>query len=528
MVAFYLDVDELAVNLDYTLYTSHTQLLNSMFEGENERLIRSQAYLLGVRYVIIMGKDLINATTEFSPADEDLIVGDHAAFISSIEPEVVNFPGITLEMPFIISYGLLTVNSDRKAAVIAHMKRDFSSVLVPKAESSIVRIPDPNLAYEIFDDSINQAGAGLTVGDLITNNIVIVRNASDVNSGTFVTQASKSRDVLSQLGQSSRKSTAPDYTTDDLPFYSCRGCKSNDDGNEELVSFHSIAVLGQESNRIVATTSFNLMTPVLANQGPVSMANPDKTLFPLSIDTDKVNGRRKMIVEAIATNDTAVTFLQEGSVNKNQPLNEYVWFCGPLQERLDNGTSCAGHPVASLGDSDWLKTSVLNHTLDTTSKLLRGSLLERLLFQDPSALIGRCSGGLDPESGQIVTLLPTNCLRDCLRFPEPDCEVPRAEILWFVIGTQKDGLFVSPEAVNHFQRQMVAILHANQPQLPLEAVVIDVVAQHANLQFHFFVTDIGGEVVPQLSIRAWITRSFATTFASGYGFDWTFMGFGTV
>ena len=93
MVDFYMDVYEIAINLDYTLYTAHTQLLNSMFEGENERLIRSQAYLLGVRYVIIMGKDKVESNFDYDLGDEDLIVGDHAALVSSLQPETIPTPG---------------------------------------------------------------------------------------------------------------------------------------------------------------------------------------------------------------------------------------------------------------------------------------------------------------------------------------------------------------------------------------------------------------------------------------------------
>ena len=175
-----------------------------------------------------------------------------------------------------------------------------------------------------------------------------------------------------------------------------------------------------------------------------------------------------------------------------------------------------------------LNISVLNNTLAMTGRMIQGSLLERLLFRDPSVTVGNCNGGFDAESGQIVTLLPTNCLRDCWRFPEPDCEVPRADILWLVIGTGKDGSFVSQDAIQHFQTQMHTILFAANPQQPNVPVVVDVIAQHSTLQFRFFVTDIAGQVVPQLTVRTWISRSFAATFATGYGWDWVFMGFGNL
>lgn len=93
---FYLDTYELAVNLDYVLFNAHTRLINKMFEGENERTIRSQAYLLGVRYVVIMGKDVFNATLTDANST-GLVVGDHAAFAARVQPSIVQPSGEVMQ-----------------------------------------------------------------------------------------------------------------------------------------------------------------------------------------------------------------------------------------------------------------------------------------------------------------------------------------------------------------------------------------------------------------------------------------------
>ena len=196
----------------------------------------------------------------------------------------------------------------------------------------------------------------------MSNNILVLRNGSAVDSPSLGTEVAKGQAILTQFLQSPRSSTAPDYTIDDLPYYSCRACAGGVDTTDELVSFHSIFVEGTQGDRFVATTSFNTFTPVVPNQGPVTMAKPSAAYFPPSVDTTGVYGRRKMVVEATSTNDTQVTYLQEGWDVRR--LNEYVWFCGPLQERLDNTTTganrtdltCAGHPVVSLQKPDWINT----------------------------------------------------------------------------------------------------------------------------------------------------------------------------